>query len=140
MAPIYLYKCIVCSFSIDTSIKKPSKICDTTISVNVLDTPSPGIAFTVKYIINPPNIPPNNNLGFIDQTFVNDFMSPVNIILIKKNIEPTPKLINVALNADVLFPNSPFINASSAVDPPASIANTIDASFVNLLPPFVFIY
>jgi hypothetical protein len=105
----------------------------------VFDTPNPGIAFTVKYIINPPNTPPNSNLGFILPILINDFISPITIILIKKNTQPTSKLIKVALIADVFLPSSPFIKASNAVDIPANIANIIYCNLVNTIPPYVVI-
>ena len=47
------------------------------------------------------------------------------IIFIKKNIVPTTKLINVATNAVVFFPSSPFIKASNDVETPANVANII---------------
>ncbi len=42
--------------------KNPTKTWDTRVNISVFDTPKFGIAFTVKYIIRPPNTPPNNNL------------------------------------------------------------------------------
>lgn len=133
ITPIYLYKCIVPCPKTKLSIKNPIIIWETTINVKVFDTPNPGIALTVKYITRPPSTPPINNLGFICPILNNDFKSPVSKILIKKNIDPTIKLINVATNAVVLFPNSPFTNASKAVDPPANIANNI-APIFDILP------
>ena len=48
IAPTYLYKYIVCSLRTTTSIKNPIRICETTIIVNVLESPIPSIALTVK--------------------------------------------------------------------------------------------
>ena len=58
----------------------------------------------------------------------------------KKNMVPTTKLINVATNAVVFFPSSPFIKASKDVDTPANVANIIanksyDTSYL-LMPKF----
>ena len=59
---MYLYKCMVSCPKITLSIKNPTKTWDTSVNISVFDTPKFGIAFTVKYIIRPPNTPPNNNL------------------------------------------------------------------------------
>ena len=70
---------------------------------------------------------------------ITNLISPVTIILIKKNTQPTSKLIKVALIADVFLPSSPFIKASNAVDVPANIANIIYCNLANTIPPYVVI-
>lgn len=93
-----------------------------TINVNVLESPKFATDFTVKYTINPPNIPPINNIGFTLLILVKDFKS-LDITIKKRNInDPTNKLINVATSAVVFFSSSLFINASNDVQMPANIA------------------
>ena len=60
-------------------------------------------------------------------------------MFIKKNIVPTTKLINVATNAVVFFPSSPFINASSAVDTPAKVAKYYRKYIFHIIPPNLLI-
>ena len=133
--PINLYRCISWVFNIKISIANPKIIWDITIIVNVFDNPKWATALTVKNIIHPPNIPPNKNFGVILSSVKNALISPVINIVIKKNIDPTTKLKNVAIIGVVCSPNSPFTNASNVVDIPASTANNIAIIFSKLSTP-----
>ena len=133
--PINLYRCISWVFNIKISITNPKIIWDITIIVNVFDNPKWATALTVKNIIHPPNIPPNKNFGVILSSVKNALISPVINIVIKKNIDPTTKLKNVAIIGVVCSPNSPFTKASNVVDIPASTANNIAIIFSKLSTP-----